>query len=829
MKSPITIAAALLTVLCLHFSAFGSNGQTSATSSTSAIEAPGKGVSQAVRVSKDRKPSIADKLKDYRLSDDKPAPLDLKGWESHSYPLGNGYFGVNVFGGIGEELWQFTEKSVFVQNSTVAKDAWDRVALSSLCELRLVQEHDPKKATGYGRQLDLNQALATVSYSIDGVTHTRKSLTSYPDRCFATRITASQPGKVAFRLKTLHSYLCEYRTGTVRVEGDTLVLSGETKPYFLQYEVRVAVETKGGTVRPIAKETEGEFVVEGADEAVVFVTLGTNYRLDPKVFTTYDPAQKLAGFPVPSGQIEQDMASARKAGWETVSKRQKEDYGRLFARTQIDLGGTDPTLPTERLLTDPNLAPPSARYLEELYFQFGRYLLIGSSRKGTLPANLQGTWNMPQGAPWTGGFWANINVQMNYWPAFTTGLEECFDPYYEFFKAAFPEQQHKASSVVQGWRKKHLEGGWTAGTGNNPYVIGGPGTTSGAGTGPFVILPMWDWYNFTGRQEILEKIWPFLLESSRFLVAAMEEQPDGTILCTPSWSPENQTTTKPKKHLEMPGTAYDQQLVYENHRITLAVAKLLKKSDPILPILEAQLPRLSPVIIGDSGQIKEFRQEHAYGEYGDPHHRHISHLIGLFPGTLISEKKEWLDAARVTLTLRGDKATGWGMAHRLNAWARIKDGDHCYALLRTLLEKGTLPNLWDTCPPFQIDGNFGGTSGIAEMLLQSHEGYIDLLPALPKEWNNGSFSGIRARGAFRISADWNGGIVNKVTVVSEGGSLCRIKLAGKSSWTITDEHGLSVVATYDRSSGVTTFPTKPGSTYQIQPSKAAVTGQTKLL
>jgi alpha-L-fucosidase 2 len=754
--------------------------------------------------------------KNYTLWDDKPAPLDLKGWEYHSYPLGNGYFGVSFFGGVGEELWQFCEKSLFVLDPAADQKRYDKTALSSLLELRLLQDQRLDQTTGYRREVNLNKAEGTVRYSIAGVDYLRESFASYPDNCFVTRLSASKPGKIAFHLKAIHPYLNACRNGTTALQGNTLILDGETQPFGLKYRVSIALKTKGGTVRSAINGPEGEIIVEGADSAEFFVTLGTNYRLDPQVFLKPDQ-KKLEGFDLPVQEIGQRLSNAVSAGWQELEKRHEADYSRLFQRTQIDLGGKEPGMPTADLLSSTNLPTMSGNYLDELYFQFGRYLLISSSRKGTLPANLQGTWNMNLRAPWSGGYWANINIQMNYWPAFSTGLEETFSPYYDYFQAAFPKQQIIASSTLSTWKRPVAEGAWTAGTGNNPFSVMGPGTTSGAGTGPFVILPLWEWYQYTGDRQMLEKAWPFMLASSRFLVSALKEQPDGSLLCDPSWSPENKSPGTNGTHVNMPGSAYDQELVYENHRMTLESAKILGKADPILPVLESQVPKLSPVLIGTSGQIKEFRQENAYGEFGDPHHRHISHLIGLFPGTLLTEKKEWLDAARVSLNMRGDKSTGWAMAHRLNAWTRLKDGPRCFTLLMNLLHKGTMPNLWDTHPPFQIDGNLGGTAGIANMLLQSHEGFIDLLPALPPEWCAGSFSGIRARGALSISAEWTDMKIRKVMVVSEGGTTCRLRMAGVMSWNVRSADGKNVPTSFDESRGVLEFKMTPGETCLATP------------
>lgn len=751
--------------------------------------------------------------KRYLLVDDRPAALTLKGWEYDSYPLGNGYFGVSVFGGVGEELWQFCEKSLFVRDPDAEEKAWDRIGLSGLIELRLIQpNHDYQRSTGYRRELDLAEAVSRVKYTIDGVTYQREAFTSYPNRCFVAKISASRGGQISFTLKGLHEYVNSQREVEASAHGPTMTLRATTLPFGLRYEVRVAVEAKGGTVRSKSAGSEAEIVVADADEAVIYVTLGTNYRLESSVFLTPAPDKKLGDFKVPSAEIEANLAAAEKSGWTALLARHDADVSRLFNSMTLDLGGAAPAIPTRKLIgLDDNAV--AARYLEELYFQFGRYLLIASSRKGTLPANLQGTWNMQRKAPWTGGYWANINIQMNYWPAFSTGLEETFEPYYDFFHAAYPQQKVLAHDVLQKWRGKDIQDVWTAGTGNSPFGVGGPGPTSGAGTGPFVLLPLWDWYAYTGRNDILEKLWPMLVSSSRFLSEALVEQPDGTLLCDPSWSPENRRfSTEP--HINRPGTAYDQQLVYENHRMTLEVARLLGKTDPLLITLKRQMDKLSPVLIGASGQIKEFRQENEYGDLGDPHHRHISQLIGLYPGTVITERQEWIDAARVSLNSRGDKSTGWAMAHRLNAWARIKDGDRCHTLLQTLLKTGTLPNLWDTHPPFQIDGNFGGTSGIVEMLLQSHEPFIDLLPALPTAWSSGAFKGIKARGNFSISLEWNHHSPSSVNVLSSLGGKCRLRHKGLGGWHVLSDAG-RVDSKWDSATGILQFETVAGKNYSV--------------
>ena len=754
----------------------------------------------------------------YVLHYDRPAPIDLKGWECQSLPLGNGHFGVSFFGGIAEECWQFTEKSFCIRDDTLAKEAkaWNSVGLSDLMDLRLTMNHGEGEAQGYGRELELDRAIGRVRYIKQGVEYRRELFTSYPDRLFAARLTASKPGSISFQLRAVQPYLGPSRSGTAEACGSQLILRGITQPYKLAHEIRIEVVPTGGKIESHTEGADGILRISGADEAVVYVTLGTSYKLSPQVFLQSDSAKKLDGCSVPSDRIKTDLASAIAKGFASLKTRHVADYFPLFDRSDIYLGGKPGIYLTDKLRSSANKTREQERYLEALYFQYGRYLLIASSRKGTLPANLQGTWNMHRNAPWTGGYWANINIQMNYWPALVTGLEDCFEPYWDFFNAAFQKGEQIAASTLKSWGAgKVIDDGWTAGTGNSPYGVSGPGAVSGAGTGPFVLLPLWEWYQFTGDRSVLEKIWPITIASCRFLSYALKPQSDGTWLCDPSWSPENKRGNEP--HVKLPGTAYDQELVYENYRIALETARIIGRDDPVLETVRKQMPHLSPVIIGDSGQLKEFRQEHAYGEFGELQHRHISHLVGLYPGTLIAEKREWMNAAKVSLNLRGDRSTGWAMAHRLNAWARIGDGDRAHRLLKTLLSKGTMDNLWDTHPPFQIDGNFGGTSGMAEMLLQSHKGVIVPLPALPAVWPSGMYRGLRARGGFRVSAMWLDGSLTNLRIESERGGRC--KVASDSGWKVNSTNGAEVESSYDSAARQLVFNTQQGGVYELRPGR----------
>jgi len=712
------------------------------------------------------------------------------GWEKWSLPIGNGYMGVNIFGRTETERLQITENSLCNPCVYDPRYPGGNGGLNNFCELYLDFGHPHDKVTAYQRSLSLSDAVARTEYTYGSVHYTREHFASYPDRVFVTRITADRKGALNLTVRPTIPYISSYllgegdgmgKTGEVSAAGNVITLSGEMEFYAIKYEGQVTVIPEGGTLTAREKTVE----IKDADSVLLLMAVGTNYKMERRVFLEKDPKRKLAPYPHPHEKVTAILENAKKYSFDELLKRHIEDYASLISRAEIDLGGKIPSVPTDVLVRNYQDGNRDL-YLEELYFTYGRYLLIASSRPGTYPANLQGTWNRYNSAPWSSGYWHNINVQMNYWPAFNTNLNELFLPYMQYFDSYRPVAEHYADLYVKQFFPENLTekgtNGISIGTAAWLYRITGVATPpdghSGPGTCAFTAKLFADYFAFSGDETHLgDIVYPANYGVAKLLSKTMEKQEDGTLLVKYSASPEQMHEGK---YYWTKGCAFDQQMAYECYRDTVMLAEKLGVEDDFIRKLKKDMEKLDPVVIGASGQVKEYREEEHYGDIGEYHHRHISHLVGLYPGTIINRNvPEWLRAAEYSLNERGDVSTGWSTAHKLNAWARLKNGKRAYDLLTMLLAKCTLPNLWDSHPPFQIDGNFGGTAGIAEMLMQSHEGYIHLLPALPEEWKNGSFTGLTARGGFAVSAVWENGEVRKIKAVSSVGGKLKI-LVGES-------------------------------------------------
>ncbi|TCN59549.1 glycoside hydrolase family 95 protein [Flavobacterium circumlabens] len=747
-------------------------------------------------------------------------PVD-RAWEEWSLPLGNGYFGASVFGRTTTERIQITE------NSMAGKSLYGGGGLTNFAELYIDFNHTT--TSNYQRSLSLNNALSTIQYKQNGVTYNREYFASYPDKVLVIRLTADKKSKISFTLRPEIPYKKEFgkasnfngRNGKVIAKNDLITLSGNGEYYGIKFEGQFKVIPTGGSMKAVNDQygNNGKIEVTNANEVTIIVTVGTNYQLKPTIFTENNPSKKLAGNPDPHENVTSIIEKASSKTYKQLLESHQKDYENLFSRVNISLNSKIPEIPTDELLQNYKNGQID-HYLEELYFQYGRYLLICSSRPHTLPPNLQGIWSQYDVTPWTGGYWHNINIQMNYWPVFNTNLSELFQPFVDYNEAYRKQAEELATSYIKKYNPAALspnngDNGWTIGTGANAYSISSPGGHSGPGTGGLTAKLFWDEYDFTRDPIILENtVYPAITGMANFLSKVVKKEGE-YLLTSPSYSPE-QRDKKTGIHYSTIGCLFDQEMIFENHNDVIKASKILNNENEFVQELTEQLAKLDPIQIGASGQIKEYREENFYGEIGDPHHRHISHLVGLYPGTMInSNTPAWLDAAKKTLNLRGDLSTGWAMAHRLNLWARVKDGDRAYKIYQNLLQKGTLPNLWDTHPPFQIDGNFGGTAGVAEMLLQSHEGYIDILPALPTLWDKGFYEGLMARGNFEISVAWSNSSPYDIFVKSNKGGICTLRYPNLEKSIIEKVSNKVIIKSANKKNFVS-FETNPGEIYHIK-------------
>ena len=714
-----------------------------------------------------------------------PTPESI--WEKWSLPIANGFFGASVFGHTDTERIQITENSLANPWITHKTIPGARYGLSNFAELYI--DFDHKNTEDYERTLSLNDAIASVTYKCNGVTYKREYFASYPDHVIVMRFSSDQKGKITLCAHPEIPFNEDFcldegdgcgKRGEVTAKGDTETLAGVMDYYDVKFEGQLKVINSGGTLRA----ENGKIYVENADEAVMLFACGTNYKMESRVFLESDPKKKLAPYPHPHEAVTEFINKASKKSYNELKSIHVSDHSALFGRVSIDLGEHDEGKTTDELLEAYKNGNES-RYLETLLYQYGRYLLIASSRPGGMPATLQGIWNAYRSSPWSCGYWHNINIQMNYWPACISDLSETFLPYVEYNKAYMPQTKAHADRFVKNNYPENLspagENGWIIGTGAWPYTVSGFDSVghSGPGTGAFTSLLFWDWYDYTRDKKFLKNVcYPILRDMSVFLSKSLKKI-DGSYLIELSASPEMRHNGVYHKTV---GCAFDQQMVYENFKRTLESAEILGIEEPLLDKIRGMIDKLDPVIVGESGQVKEYREEKKYGDIGDEyHHRHISQLVGMYPGTIInSSTPEWVKAATVTLTERGDRSTGWAAAHRLCLWTRAGNGKKSMDLIRSMLKNNILPNLWDTHPPFQIDGNFGYTAGVSEMLLQSQAGYIELLRSLPAEWKDGSFKGLIARGNFSVDCEWKDMTPISIRILSRAGERLSIAIDRES-------------------------------------------------
>lgn len=763
---------------------------------------------------------------------------------NEALPLGNGRMGAMVFGGISEEHLQLNENTLYsgepslsYKNVNITKD-FDKVMgllheeknaeadeyirrnwlgrlhanYQPLADL-FVKVNNPGKVTNYHRELDIANSVLRISYHADGVNYTREMFASHPDSVIVVKFSSSKPV-----LDLVATFASVHPTAQSKVENGVLLIKGQAPGYSSRRTLE-QIEQRGEAYRhPELFNVNGKRKFEKQNlygdeinglgtffEAQIKANLkdgelttdSTSFRVknSSEVVFVLSAATSFNGFdqsPSKNGLDPNKIAGrilgkAASKSYNDLKKVHESDFKQLFERVDLDIVSkiNHDTVPTDRRIAsftqnnDPDLV--------ELLFQYGRYLMISGSRIGGQPLNLQGIWNDLVIPPWNSGYTININTEMNYWPAEITNLAECQEPLFRMIKEMAVTGNETAKHMYnrRGWVAHHNVSIWRETFPND----GSPGASFWNMSAGWLLSHMWEHYLFSGDINFLKnEAYPLMRGAAMFYSDWLIDDGNGFLVTAANNSPENSfINSKGEKGQVSAGPTMDMAIVRELFTRTIIAANLLNYDPDLVSELQSKLAKLAPYKIGSKGQLQEWQTDYAEQE---PKHRHISHLYGFHPGNQINLETtpELFKAVKQSLLLRGDEATGWSMGWKINMWARLKDGNHAYTIIRNLFKPvgfgelkstggGLYKNLLDACPPFQIDGNFGFTAGVAEMLVQSHEGFIHILPALPDTWSSGEVKGLVSRGGFVIDMKWSEGRIQKLVVHSRLGGNCRIKVS----------------------------------------------------
>jgi len=684
-------------------------------------------------------------------------------WMTSALPIGNGSLGGMFFGGVQTEQIQFNEKTLWT-GSTTSRGSYQNFGNLFLSFPNHTSSSD------YIRELNIDEAIGRVSYKTGNIDYLREYFASNPDSVLVMHISApGNIGKLTFDIN-----LTDAHTGIKKFNGNRITMSGKLD--LISYEAQIIVLNEGGTLSTVSDKIS----ISNADAVTIILTGATNFNPNTVAYFSGSDTDL-------HNRITSRINKASAKSYTSLKEIHLNDYQPKFNRVKLDFATQMPSIPTDELVAFYNMHP----YLDILYFQYGRYLMLSSSRGVELPSNLQGIWNNSNTPSWRSDIHSNINVQMNYWPAENTNLSECHLPFTNYISTEAQKNGGSWKNMASSLNCK----GWTLKTQNNIYGYSDWEWNRPANA--WYSMHLWQHYAYTLDMDyLINKAFPAMKSACVFWFDRLTKDLSGKWVAPSEWSPENGPTEN--------GVAYAQQLIWELFTQTLKTAKIINDDPVFISQLTDKLANLdNGVKIGSWGQIREWKLTNDV--QGDQH-RHISQLIALYPGNQISYLTDSLyaNAAKKTLISRGDGGTGWSRAWKISCWARLFDGNHAYNLLKSALSLSTVTsidmtnnggvyeNLFDAHPPFQIDGNFGATAGITEMLLQSNQGFIHLLPALPSAWPNGSYSGLKAINNFTVDLSWKSGFVQQAIILSGSGKTCQLYYPSIKVKSIIDENGLNV-------------------------------------